>query len=174
MNLLNFKGYAISAAAGALIAGAVAGWGAWAIQGDIWQAKLATAQAAHDAELRAIATTAATAAEAALAKQKENEATIAEMDARLTKEKSNDQAEITRLAAAVAAGTQRLRVNAVCRPNPSGGSMPIASTAASVDDGAGPRLTDAAERNYWDLRRKIAETRSQIEGLQEYIRSTSD
>ncbi len=46
------------------------------------------------------------------------------------------------------------------------------TTAASgVDDGASPRLTDTAQRDYFVLRERIETITNQLNGLQEYVRS---
>lgn len=87
------------------------------------------------------------------------------LDARYTEELSNANAEIDRLADDVAAGRRRLRLQANCP------DMPSAGRAPRVDDGASPRLTDAAERDYWRLRERIETATQQVAGLQAYIRT---
>lgn len=170
MSLLDIKGYAIAAGAGAVIAGAVAGWGAWAIQGNIWEAKMSTEKAERATELKGISDVATQAAQDALTQQKEYEKTIAEMDARLTKEKTNDQAEIARLSAAVAAGTQRLRIRAAC-PAPSSGTVPKPGTTPGLDDGSTVELAPDARPAYFSLSAGIKSDQLSLRGLQDYVRN---
>ena len=91
-------------------------------------------------------------------RQRQNE--VAAMDAKYTKELADAQGLIDQLQRDVAAGRRRLQLSAKC-PKP---------TAASMDDAASARLTDAAERDYFTLRERIEIARKQIAGLQEYIR----
>jgi prophage endopeptidase len=63
----------------------------------------------------------------------------------------------------VAAGRKRLRVNAKC---PANGT----ASAPGLDDATGPRLTDAAERDYFTLRERIETITKQLTGLQQYVR----
>ncbi|EDV0337581.1 lysis protein, partial [Salmonella enterica subsp. diarizonae] len=67
----------------------------------------------------------------------------------------------------VTAGRRRLLVNATCPAMPTGKS----TSAASVDNAARPRLTDAAQRDYFTLRERIETVTNQLNGLQEYVRS---
>jgi prophage endopeptidase len=39
-----------------------------------------------------------------------------------------------------------------------------------MDDATGPRLTDAAERDYFTLRERIETITKQLTGLQQYVR----
>jgi len=88
---------------------------------------------------------------------------VAALDAKYTGELADAQETIDQLERDVAAGRKRLRLNATC---PEGGT----ASATGVDDGTGPRLTDAAERNYYTLRLRIETITSQLTGLQEYVR----
>ncbi|EKY3196884.1 lysis protein [Cronobacter turicensis] len=87
---------------------------------------------------------------------------VAALDAKYTKELADAQENIAQLERDVAAGRKRLQLNATCPAN-------RASGTTRVDDGTGPRLTDAAERNYFILRERIEVTGKQIAGLQQYI-----
>ncbi|EPC4306040.1 lysis protein [Cronobacter sakazakii] len=86
----------------------------------------------------------------------------AQLDARYTRELNHARETIDALERNVAAGRQRLRLNAAC--------LRTSGSTARVDDGAAPRLTDAAERDYFRLRTAIAVVTRQLSGLQEYIR----
>lgn len=88
---------------------------------------------------------------------------VAALDAKYTGELADAQETIDQLERDVAAGRKRLRLNATCSENGT-------ASATSVDDGTGPRLTDAAERDYYTLRRRIETITSQLNGLQQYIR----
>ncbi|EGO4763118.1 lysis protein [Escherichia coli] len=90
---------------------------------------------------------------------------VAELDARYTKELADANATIESLRADVSAGRKWLHVKAVCPDKHK-------TTAASgVDDGASPRLTDTAQRDYFVLRERIETITNQLNGLQEYVRS---
>ena len=90
---------------------------------------------------------------------------VAELDARYTKELSDANATIESLRADVFAGRKWLRVKAVCQ------DMHKTTAASGVDDGASPRLTDTAQRDYFVLRERIETVTNQLNGLQEYVRS---
>ncbi len=160
--IAGWRGIAAGAAAGALVAGLAVGVG----QGWRHGAEMATVQAAHARDLQAYADAAAYAARRQMEQQQAHQKTVAAIDARHTQELTNATDEIDRLRADVVAG-KRLRVNAQC-PSPAAG-VPAASGTAGLDDAAGPRLTDAAERDYFALRERVARSDAMIKGLQEYV-----
>lgn len=86
---------------------------------------------------------------------------VAAIDEHRTQELNDAKNQIYVLQRAVDAGNLRLQLAATC---------PTASTAGMAD-ATGPRLTDAAERDYFRLRERIETARSQIAGLQDYIRN---
>ncbi|MEW8792340.1 lysis protein [Klebsiella sp. JL973] len=88
---------------------------------------------------------------------------VAELDAKYTGELADAKATIDQLELDVASGKRRLQLNAKCPANGETG-------APSVDDAASPRLTDAAERDYFTLRERIETSGKMIAGLQGYIR----
>lgn len=88
---------------------------------------------------------------------------VAALDAKHTGELADAKETIDQLERDVAAGLKRLRLNATCAANGT-------ASATSMDDGSGPRLTDAAERDYYTLRRRIEIITSQLTGLQAYVR----
>ncbi|EQA8945329.1 lysis protein [Serratia marcescens] len=92
--------------------------------------------------------------------QNSTQRAVAAIDERRTKELDDAKNQIDDLQRAVAAGTRKLQLAATC---PTTGS-------AGMADATGPRLTDAAERDYFRLRERIETARSQIAGLQDYIR----
>jgi prophage endopeptidase len=89
---------------------------------------------------------------------------IAALDTRYTRELSDAQLTIENLQRDVADGHKRLRLAAACEP------LSAAASAARVDDAARPRLTDAAERDYFRLRSRTALVLKQLAGLQDYVR----
>lgn len=91
---------------------------------------------------------------------------LAALDAKHTRELADAQNQIDALERDVADGLKQLQLYARCPSVPAGKS----SGTAGLDDGAGPRLTDAAERDYYTLRKQIEKARKQIDGLQDYIR----
>ncbi|WP_435927465.1 lysis protein [Dryocola sp. BD613] len=89
---------------------------------------------------------------------------IAALDTRYTRELSDAQHTIEKLQRDVAGGAKQLRLAAACEP------LPASTSAARVDDAARPRLTDAAERDYFRLRSRTALVLKQLAGLQDYVR----
>ncbi|EMD9275294.1 lysis protein [Cronobacter malonaticus] len=88
---------------------------------------------------------------------------VATLDAKYTKDLADAQKNIAQLERDVAAGRKRLQLNATC-------SAQGAPGTTRVDDGASPRLTDAAERDYFTLRKRIETVTKQLTGLQAYVR----
>lgn len=93
--------------------------------------------------------------------QNSTQRAVAAIDEHRTKELNDAKNQIDALQRAVDAGNLRLQLSATC---------PTTSTAGMAD-ATGPRLTDAAERDYFRLRERIQTARSQIAGLQDYIRN---
>lgn len=91
--------------------------------------------------------------------QRAAQAAVAAIDFKRTKELSDAQDKIDILERAVDAGAKRLRVAATC----------TSAAPTSVGDGTGPRLTDAAQRDYYTLRRRINTVTLQLNTLQDYI-----
>ncbi|EOV9557459.1 lysis protein [Cronobacter turicensis] len=89
---------------------------------------------------------------------------VAALDEKYTKELADAQKNIAQLERDVAAGRKRLQLNATCPANGAPGT-------ARVDYGTGPRLTDAAERDYFTLRERIATVTKQVGYLQDYIKT---
>ncbi len=165
----------------AVIAGAVVvllavgigiGWSlnGWRLSGQVANAKAETASArdAHQADLAAISNAAAQQVREALAKQQEAQQAVAELDRKHTEELKSAKEENIRLRSDVADGRRRLQLKANCPADSR--NVPSATGAASLADGAGPRLDGAAERDYWRLRDGIATARNQIAALQQYVR----
>lgn len=90
---------------------------------------------------------------------------VAELDTRYTKELTDAKITISNLRRDVDAGRQWLRVKAVCPDK-----HKITATPG-VDDASSPRLTYAAQRDYFVLRERIETITNQLNGLQEYVRS---
>ncbi|EOC1517948.1 lysis protein [Cronobacter turicensis] len=88
---------------------------------------------------------------------------VAALDEKYSGELADAQGKIDQLERDVAAGRQRLRLNATCGKN-------ATASTTGMDDGTGPRLTDTAERNYYTLRKRIETVKRQLTGLQEYVR----
>lgn len=91
-------------------------------------------------------------------------AEAAALDNHHTQELTHAKAENDRLRAAVAAGQQRLRVNATCP------RLPDTTGAARVADAGAPELTPQARQDYLALRDELALSRQMILGLQDYAR----
>lgn len=142
MNLINWKGYAIAAGAGALVAAILAAWGAWAIQANRYDAQLAELKRVHAEQLGEIAAEGAKQAREALAWKDRAEKATADIDAR-QQENDRVKAENARLADELRTGARRVFVRAKC-PAAGGGAVPGTAPAASVDnEGARAELDPA-------------------------------
>lgn len=89
---------------------------------------------------------------------------VAALDAKYTGELADAQETIDQLERDVAAGRQRLRLNAEC---PASGE----ARTGSLGDATGPRLTESAQRDYFTLRERIATVTKQVGYLQDYIKT---
>ena len=87
---------------------------------------------------------------------------VAALDAKYTKELADAKSQLEDLQRCVSAGKCGLHVNARCPSNGAPG-------ASGVGHASGPRLTDAAERDYFTLRERISLVTRQVGYLQEYI-----
>ncbi|WP_262825288.1 lysis protein [Serratia ureilytica] len=85
---------------------------------------------------------------------------VAAIDEHRTQELNDAKNQIDALRRTVDAGARKLQLAATC----------TTTGATGVANAASPRLTDAAERDYFRLRERIETARSQIAGLQDYIR----
>lgn len=108
--------------------------------------------------------TQAEAQHAALAQVNRQMQTVSALDWQHTRELENEKNRIAQLERDVAAGRRRLRLSPAC-PNVSAGG-----TTTRMDDAARARPTDAAQRHYFTLRRRIDIAQEQINGLQDYVR----
>ncbi|HHS9877612.1 TPA: lysis protein [Klebsiella aerogenes] len=88
---------------------------------------------------------------------------VAALDAKYTGELADAKATIDQLEHDVASGKRRLQLNAKCPTNGAAG-------AGGMGDASGPRLADAAERDYFTLRERITTITGQVSYLQEYIK----
>lgn len=150
---------------------AISGLAIGMAQGWRYGERIATLNEANTGQLKRVSDAALAATQEEQRKRQVAERAMAEADIRTTQEKARAQAEIDSLRRDVAAGRQRLRIAATC---PAGSDRVSSTTEASgVGDDAGPRLTDAAERDYFELRRRIAEARAMIEYLQGYAAAVS-
>ncbi|CAH0532157.1 hypothetical protein UAM5_00040 [Ralstonia phage UAM5] len=169
MNLLNWKGYAISAAAGALVAAILAGAGAWAIQGNRYNAELAELKRAHAEKIGEIAEKGAEQASEALKWKDRAEKANAEIDAR-QQENDRVKAENARLADELRTGARRVFIRAKC-PAPGGSAVPGAPAAAGVDnEGARAELEPETARAMVGVTDDGDDAIRQLTGLQEYVR----
>lgn len=92
--------------------------------------------------------------------QNRTQRAVANIDEHRTKELNDAKNQITNLQLDIANGTRKLQLAATC---------PVNSTSGMAD-ATSPRLTDAAERDYFRLKERIETASSQIGGLQDYIR----
>ena len=87
---------------------------------------------------------------------------VAALDEKYTKELADAKKQLDDLQRCVSSGKCGLHVNARC---PANGT----ASATGLDDATGPRLTDAAERDYFTLRERIETITKQLTGLQGYV-----
>ncbi|KTJ34671.1 endopeptidase, partial [Klebsiella aerogenes] len=102
-------------------------------------------------------------ANATITDMKVRQRDVAALDAKYTGELADAKATIDQLERDVASGKRRMQLNAKC---PTSG----ASGTGSVGDASGPRLTDAAERDYFTLRERIVTVTKQVDYLQDYVK----
>ena len=89
---------------------------------------------------------------------------VAALDAKYTQDLADAKKQLDDLQRCVRDGKCGLRINAKC---PANGT----ASTGSLGDASGPRLTDAAQRDYFTLRERIVTVTKQVEYLQEYVRS---
>ncbi len=104
-------------------------------------------------------------ANATITDMQQRQRDVAALDAKYSRELADARAENETLRTDVAAGRKRLRVNATCS-----GPVREATGTTRVDYATGPRLADAAERDYFTLRERLIVMQKQLEGAQLYIR----
>jgi len=108
------------------------------------------------------ATSALTLANDTIDDMKVRQRDVAALDAKYTGELADAKANIDQLERDVANGKRRLQISARC---PASGT----ASTTSMDDATSPRLTDAAERDYFTLRERIETVTKQLTGLQTYV-----
>jgi prophage endopeptidase len=104
----------------------------------------------------------------ALISERESAARVAALSQKNIEDLNNAKSEIDRLRLDVESGDAGLQVNAEC-PEPR--SVPSTGTSTGTPNATGPRLSNAAQRDYFTLRDRHAEATAQITGLQQYILS---
>ena len=129
--------------------------------------ELASLTAAHQADLTTISNAAATQLRKALEKQQATQIALAELDAKVTREKASDLAENEKLRADVAAGDRRLRIAGRCSAD--SGNLSNTTGTARLDDGGTIELAGAAGRTVFDIRAGIIKDRAALKGLQEHV-----
>ncbi|MFV1941314.1 lysis protein [Pseudomonas luteola] len=159
---------AILAAVLVLVLMAGTGVGVWIWQANKYERELAEKQSQTDSLIAEINEAAAQSIKSALDKQQSAQKAIADLDQKYSKEKADALEENRRLRAAVADGTKRLQLKASC---PAANDVPDTASASSLGNGGGPRLDDAAQRDYWILRDRIVAAGTQIKALQDYVRN---
>ena len=147
---------------------AIACFATWKVDAWRYGKELASLTAAHQADLTAISNAATAQVRQAMEKQQATQKTLAELDAKATKEKASDLAENERLRADVAAGDRRLRIAGRCSASSS--DLPDTTSTARMDDGGSFELTGAAGRTVFDIRAGVIKDRAALMGLQQYVR----
>lgn len=104
--------------------------------------------------------------QATVEKMQSQQKTVAELDAKYTKDLADAQNTIDRLRDDVTAGTKRLSVKAQC--------VPKTTTGGSVGDAGTAELDESARQDYYRLREQMNLADKQIRYLQGYIRDVSN
>ncbi|VVO44283.1 lysis protein [Pseudomonas fluorescens] len=140
---------------------------AWKVQDWRYGKQLAEQSGLHQADLATISNAASAQVRQALKKQQAAEKTLADLDAKTTKEKMHDLAENETLRRAVADGDRRLRIAGSCRAG--AGDVPGTASAASLGDGGTFELAPAAGRTVFDIRAGIIADQAALRALQSYV-----
>ena len=154
---------------GIVLMSAIACFSTWKVDAWRYGKELASLNAAHQAELSAIANAASAQVRQALDKQQAAEQARTDLDTRATKEKAYVLAENEKLRADVAAGDRRLRIAGRCSADP--GNLPDTSGATRMDDDGTVELAGAAGQAVFDIRAGIISDQGALRGLQEYVRA---
>ena len=88
---------------------------------------------------------------------------VAALDAKYTKDLADAKKQLDDLQRCIRDGKCGLRINAKCPANG-------ATSTGSLGDASSPRLTDAAERDYFTLRERIVTVTKQVSYLQDYVK----
>lgn len=127
-------------------------------------------KADHAVVLRDLAEKTLKAYQAVVADDEARKKAVAALDQKHTEELNNEKAKLETLRGDVAAGRVGLRVNATCAPAARTG-VPQTTSATGVADATAPGLTDTAKRDYFRLLDRIAESKQQILGLQDWAKA---
>jgi len=156
------------ALAGALLLLLATAGGVWKVQDWRYGKQLAKQSAAYQADLTSISNAAADQVRTALTKQQAAEKARDDLDAKATKEKTNDLAENETLRRAVADGARRLRIAGSCHAD--SGYVPDPANAPGVGYGGTVELAPAAGRTVFDIRAGIIADQAALKALQSYVR----
>lgn len=132
------------------------------------KANHAETKQAHAQVLGGLAEKSLAAYKAVMADDEARKLALSALDKKHLKELQDEQDKLAKLRDDVRTGRVGLRVNAVCT-TPARTEVSQATSTTSVDDASSPRLTDSAQRDYFDLRTGIEVARKQVIGLQDYV-----
>ena len=125
----------------------------------------ATTKTQHAEVLRDLAERTARSAGAALEAHQAQQKLFAAIDRATTKEKTDALADNERRRAADTAGTQRLRIAAVCPAPAAAPSVPSTTPGPSVDPGT-VEIAPEVRRAIWDFRAELIGDLAKLEQLQ--------
>ncbi len=146
---------------------AIACFSTWKVDAWRYGKQLAEQSVAYQADLTAISNAAADQVRTALEKQQAAEKARDDLDAKATKEKTNDLAENETLRRAVADGARRLRIAGSCSAN--SGNMPGTASTTGLGNGGAIELAPAAGRTVFDIRAGIIADQAALKALQAYV-----
>ncbi|AMW64554.1 Rz lysis protein (endogenous virus) [Pseudomonas phage phiAH14a] len=151
-----------------LLAMAIACFSTWRVDAWRYGKQLSDQALAHQSDMTTISNAANAQTTQALEKQKAAEQARADLDARATKEKTNDLAENERLRRAADDSARRLRIAGSCRAD--SGDVPSSTSTASLGNAGTVELTSIAGRTVFDIRAGIIADQAALRVLQKHVR----
>jgi prophage endopeptidase len=151
-----------------LLAIAIACFSTWKVDAWRYGKQLSDQAQAHQSDLTAISNAANAQARQSLEKQQVAEQVRTDLDAKATKEKTNDLAENERLRRAADDSARRLRIAGSCRAD--NGDVPGTTSPAGLGNAGTVELTSIAGRTVFDIRAEIIADQAALRAAQTYIR----
>ncbi len=142
--------------------------GGWYIQGNRWDADVASVRQQNAEDMKAVSDAAAKQLADERAKSQALQTQLATLDTKYTQDLANAQADNDRLRANVTTGTRKLYVKGKC-PNP-GSSVNVSKTATSgsLGDDSRVELSNDTGSNVLDIRAGIISDQAKLKYLQDY------
>ncbi|MFW9099534.1 lysis system i-spanin subunit Rz [Pseudomonas sp. P4795] len=153
-----------------LLAMAIACFSTWKVDAWRYGKQLSDQALAHQSDLTTIGNAAHAQTSQALEKQQAAEQARADLDAKATKEKTNDLAENERLRRAADDSARRLRIAGSCRAD--SGDVSGTTNPAGLGNAGTVELTSIAGRTVFDIRAGIIADQAALRVLQKHVRES--